>query len=573
MRRKRTELPVCPPTTGTPADAIPTARQRAEELVRAEHDLSQGNSYPPSLEATQRMLHDLRVHQIELEMQNEELRLSQIALDISRDNYLDLYDLAPVGYCTISTAGLIVQANLTLATALGIARGALVGRPFSRFVFNGDVGRYYQQKKRVLEADGEVPAYELRLLKAEGTFFWGQLTITVVTENDGTAMLRTVITDITERKRAERVLRESEMRWQFAVEIHGGGMWDWDADSDELFLSDAAKGLFDLPDQPMRRPIADLLARIVDEDRALVRSQIDELVAGKSSEWRSECRFFGSAATRWVATRGRVMIRSADGRPQSIVSISYDITEKKRRATEAERQRALVAHQGRLVLLGELASALAHEINQPLTAIAGFAAACARRMAESSEALELVRAIEEQAIRAGEITWRMLGFARRQSLGRSRLAIAEVVAAVAQWMRMDSANLDVVIDVSGVGVDLPRVKADRVELEQVLINLVRNGIEAGLPHTPGQRIAIAGFAGAKPGELEIMVSDWGCGLPAGTDFEVFQPFATSKEEGLGLGLTICSSIIEGHGGRLWATENPEGGTIFHFTLPTIEETR
>ena len=380
------------------------------------------------------------------------------------------------------------------------------------------------------------------------------------------------IRDISEEERTERELRESEMRWQFAVESHGDAMWDWDAERDELFLTSAAKELFNLPDMASKRPIADLFGRILDEDRASMQDQVDQVVAGNASDWSAECRLAGSVGPpRWIVTRGRVMTRTANGRPHRIVSISRDITQAKRRDSEVRRQSELTAHQARLVLLGELASALAHEINQPLTAIIGFAGECARQTTELPEVQELVRAIEEQAMRAGEIAWRMRGFARRQRLGRTALSLHDVVAGVAKWIHMDSAHLDVAIHIAGVAASLPEVDADRVELEQVLVNLLRNSIEAALPNARGQRIVIAANRGEHADEIEVTVTDWGCGLPATADLDAFKPFTSSKELGLGLGLTISFSIIEGHGGRLWATANPEGGTIFHFTLPVARQ--
>jgi C4-dicarboxylate-specific signal transduction histidine kinase len=366
---------------------------------------------------------------------------------------------------------------------------------------------------------------------------------------------------------AERALRESEMRWQFAVESQGEAMWDWDADKDELFLTAAARELFDLPDTGAKRPFADVMARVVVEDRILMQSQKDAIVGGTNSEWLSECRLSRLGETqRWVATRGRVMTRTADGRAHRVVCISSDVTQKKRSETEARRQRELLSRQARLVLLGELASALVHEINQPLTAIAGFAAVCARDVADNPEALELVRAIEEQALRAGKVTWRLRGFSRRERVGRTALALHEVVAEVAKWINMDRAGPDAVIDTAGVGAGLPQVHADRIELEQVLINLARNGIEAGLTSASVQRIAITALPGEQAGEIEIRVTDWGRGLPAAAaGLGSFQPFDEAVEQGLGL--SICVSIIEGHGGRMWTRPNPEGGTVVHFTLP------
>ena len=412
---------------------------------------------------------------------------------------------------------------------------------------------------------------QARCIRRNGTIFPAEISCILFNDSKGQQRGITHIRDISEPMRAEKALRESEMRWQFAVESHGDAMWDWDADKDALFLTPAAKVLFNLPDTDSARPIADLLSRVFADDQALVRKQIDEIASGRTNEWSGEFRLSWHGGTpRWIATRGRVMTRTADGRPQGIVSISSDVTQRKFRQDEARRHREQVAQQARLVLLGELASALAHEINQPLTAIAGFSAACARKLADAPEALELVLAIENQAMRAGEIAWRMRGFARRQRLGRSALSLHEVVTAVAKWIHVDSVIFDT-LDITGIAPNLPMVLADRIELEQVLVNLVRNGIEASLPDIGDNPIAIAACLGRDSGYIEISVTDSGCGLPVTPDFDAFKPFVSTKEQGLGLGLTISYSIIEGHGGHLWATPNPTGGTIFHFTLPIAEQ--
>ena len=409
---------------------------------------------------------------------------------------------------------------------------------------------------------------EVRFVRRNGDIFPAETSFIVFPDSKGRQRGIVNIRDISDRIHAEKALRESEMRWQFAVESHGDAMWDWDADKDVLFLTSAARELFNLPDTGSARPIADLLYQVDSADRALVKAQIDDILLGRTTEWRGESRFSThEQEPRWVATRGRVMTRGADGRPSRIVSISSDITRKRAMQSETRRQSALVAQQARLVLLGELASALAHEINQPLTAIMGFSAACARKLAGQPEVLELIQAIESQALRGGEIAWRMRGFARRQSQGRTALSVHEVVAGVVKWIRVDSVFSDAVIDISGIDSSLPLVNANRVELEQVLVNLVRNGIEASLPNIRERPITIATCPGARSGEIEITVTDSGRGLPATPNFEVFKPFTSTKEQGLGLGLTICYSIIEGHGGHLWATPNPAGGTIFHFTLP------
>lgn len=140
-------------------------------------------------------IHELRVHQIELEMQNEELRAAQIEIDAARARYFDLYDLAPVGYCTLSEKGLILEANLTAATELGVSRTALVGQPFSRFINKDDQDNYYIHRKKTFSAGdagnkGEPMECELRLVKSDGSFFWAHLTSIAIEADDGQKVCR-----------------------------------------------------------------------------------------------------------------------------------------------------------------------------------------------------------------------------------------------------------------------------------------------------------------------------------------------------------------------------------------------
>jgi len=177
-------------------------RRQAEEIARANAAQSVENLEMLSPEAARQMLHELRVHQIELEMQNEELRQAQVDLDASRASYFDLYDLAPVGYCTVSEPGLFLQANLNAAALLGVARGALIKQPMSRFITREDQDVYYQFRKQLFET-GEPQWCDLRMVKLDGTPFWTQLAATTVQDDDGLPVLRIVMNDISDRKRVE----------------------------------------------------------------------------------------------------------------------------------------------------------------------------------------------------------------------------------------------------------------------------------------------------------------------------------------------------------------------------------
>jgi len=205
-RKDKGPANAAPATTDEPLSAPLALRWLAEERLRERAARSQETHDALSPEANLQMLHELRVHQIELEMQNEELRRLQGAQDILQARYFDLFDLAPVGYCTVSEAGLIQQANLTVATLLGMARGALARQPFSRFIQKEDQDIFYLHRKQIF-ATGDPQSCELRMVRSDGTQFWGHLAAAAAQEEDGASVLRVVLSDITGRKLAEDELR------------------------------------------------------------------------------------------------------------------------------------------------------------------------------------------------------------------------------------------------------------------------------------------------------------------------------------------------------------------------------
>jgi chemotaxis family two-component system sensor kinase Cph1 len=194
-------------STGLPeADSTQALRKRAEELAAERADEMPENLEVLSPEVARGAIHELRVHQIELEMQNEELRRAQEELEISRERYFELYDLAPVGYFTLSEQGLILEANLTVANLLGVARGALLKQPLSRFVLPEDQDVYYLHRKALLET-GSPQSWELRMLKNDASPFWVRVEATTAQGPDGVSVCRAVVSDITESKRAEKLIR------------------------------------------------------------------------------------------------------------------------------------------------------------------------------------------------------------------------------------------------------------------------------------------------------------------------------------------------------------------------------
>ena len=182
-------------------------RTRAEEIARESGTRTPTDMEALSPEQARQVLHELQVHQIELEMQNEELRHAQAKLEASRAQYFDLYDLAPVGYVTVSEQGLILEANLTAATLLGVPRGALVKQPLSHFILPEDQDIYYRHRKVLFET-GAPQVCEMRLVREDGAQFWARLEATVAQDADGASVCRAVVSDVTERRRAEAELAE-----------------------------------------------------------------------------------------------------------------------------------------------------------------------------------------------------------------------------------------------------------------------------------------------------------------------------------------------------------------------------
>ncbi len=259
----------------------------------------------------------------------------------------------------------------------------------------------------------------------------------------------------------------------------------------------------------------------------------------------------------------------ADGRHTGWMGSVLDITERKRAEELARQQQEKLQATSRLITMGELASTLAHELNQPLAAISSYNAGCLNRL-ESGRytADELKNALEKlgvQAQRAGRIIRRVHDFVRKREPKLAECDLAEVVDDAVGFIEHLAQKRGVRIDREIPGWR-PPLQADQVMIEQVLLNLMRNGIEA-MGETPPARRRLSVRVSLGEQAVEVRVTDNGSGLADGVRERLFTPFFSTKPDGMGMGLNICRSIIEFHKGRLWVEDNPQGGSIFAFTLP------
>ena len=272
---------------------------------------------------------------------------------------------------------------------------------------------------------------------------------------------------------------------------------------------------------------------------------------------------------RWYLAQAGA-INWTDGRRVRLTVLT-DISQQKGAAALARENQAAMHHTARLVNLAEAGTTLAHELNQPLVAIVGYTSACLRLLdsgetdlAQLAEAMEKCRA---QAVRAGEILRRIRELTRKRAPTLAPCDLNAMVRKVLEWVHdeMDRDGVRVSLALAG---DLPVVLADTILVEQVVLNLVNNAIDAmrGTPKA-ARELVVASEADGRGG-VRISVADRGGGIAPENASRLFTPFFTTKERGLGLGLSICRSVVEMHGGRLWHDNRPGGGTAFHFTLPT-----
>jgi two-component system, LuxR family, sensor kinase FixL len=308
------------------------------------------------------------------------------------------------------------------------------------------------------------------------------------------------------------------------------------------------------------------------DDRDAVRLAVeDSLASGRDFE--VEHRVLGGAGqTRWISGRGRIEHNPAS-KAILLHGVVLDITARRGAELDFQQLQGQLAHTSRVSMLGQLASAIAHELNQPLAAILRNAEAAELFLERDPPDLDEVRAIladiRSDDQRAGAVIERLRALLKRRSIEPRRLLASDLLGDIAALTRADAAGRRIAMKIES-GSALPPVMGDAVHLQQVLLNLVLNAMDA-IDSTPAAERLISVRADYRDGGLvEVAVSDSGPGIAAEKLEVVFEPFFTTKASGMGIGLSISRTIIEAHGGRIWAQANSPAGAIFRFTLPRAD---
>lgn len=313
------------PSARSKTPYVPRDNRAQAELQLAKHpqaDLARAAS-------AEKMLHELQVHQIELQMQNEELRQAHIALEESRDRYLDLFEFAPIGYFTLDANNLIAEVNFVGAALLGEDRKKLLLKPFSKFIVAEESDQFYLRMSR-LSRDEVQQNYDIQIKRDDASTRYVHVDAMRVKKNDGSVTFRITLTDITKSKRIEAALKESEQRLNFAFKGSGDGMWDWDANTGQVHYSKQWKSMLGYNDEELKNEFKEWETRVHPDDLGPALADINDYLEGKTPTYSNQHRLLcKDGRYKWILSRGAIVSRNADGKPARLIGTHTDITEQK----------------------------------------------------------------------------------------------------------------------------------------------------------------------------------------------------------------------------------------------------
>jgi PAS domain S-box-containing protein len=496
----------------------------------------------------------------------EDRKRATEALRESEAQWREVFEHNPVMYFMVDAAGTVLSVNAFGAAQLGYTVGELVGQSVLNVFFEEDRAFVQRNVAACTENPGRSHSWEVRKIRRDGTTFWVRENAKAVRRPGGKLIVLIACEDITGRKRAEDALRQSEMYLAEAQRISRTGSFDWSVASGEFVWSEETFRIFGY-DRATRPSLELILRRTHPEDRAALQRQLGR-ASHEGKDWEQERRLLMSdGSVKYVHVVARA-VRDEAGKPGFVGAI-MDVTANRRAEDELSLARAELARVTRVTTVGELTAAIAHEVDQPLTSLVTSGNACLRWLASEPPNLEAARRSVERMIndgkRAGEVISRIRATVTKSAQRRDRLdinaALMEVIGLIRGEIQRNSISLW-----TELSDDLPRVPGDRIQLQQVILNLIMNAIDAMSSSLWQRELVVATTKDESNGVL-VTVRDSGTGLDPASLERIFEAFYTTKPDGIGMGLAISLTIIEAHGGQLWATPNVPHGAIFRLRLP------
>jgi PAS domain S-box-containing protein len=486
-------------------------------------------------------------------------RRTEQALRDSEEQWKAVFENNPTMYFMVDAAGTIVSVNPIGAEQLGYTVGELIGRPVLNVFYEPDREAVQRSTAACLEQPGRALTWELRKIRKNGSMLWVRET--------GSAMLikgRLVVLiaceDITQRKRAEYLTGQVFDTYPDAICVIG-------RDYRYQRVNPVYERDLGMPaDLLVGTHVADLLG-ITFFDQTL-KPNYERCFAGE------EVRY-----TEWVTyprSRRRYLsvsyspLRPASDRVEAILVITRDLTDHVLASEALRSAQAELAHANRVAAMGQLTASIAHEVNQPIAATVINAQAGLRFLGAQAMDLNKIREILSEIVkdgnRAGEVISRIRDLIKKAPPRRDRWEINGAIREVIELTRGEAVKNGISVQME-LADGLPLIRGDRVQLQQVLLNLIINAIEAMSDLGDGARELLISTGKIDSDGVLVTVRDSGPGLAPATLERVFESFYTTKPSGLGMGLSICRSIVEAHGGRLWASADIPRGATFQFTVP------
>ncbi len=537
-------------------------RKRADRVMRGKPEID-GDLSNIISEGRKGLIYELQVHQIELKMQNEELRRIQHELEKSRDKYSHLYDFSPVGYFTLNEEGIIDEVNLTGAVMLGIERRNLIGKPFTRFIKRDDQDIFYKHRLSVLEE--ELPqTCELRFVKKDGSEFFSNLACTVVKESESSGYIRAALSDISEFKRTEGDLE----LYRDLFNQSNDAIYIIDPDT-ARFMDVNEKACSDLRyarPECLNLKINDIEAFFADKDswRKYVTKMKNK---GHMLAEREHRRSDGSVFPVEVSAK---FIKH--GEKEYIVALVRDLSEKK--ALESQ-----LRHAQKMESIGTLAGGIAHEFNNILGIILGYTELSLGTIPEDSTAGEYMKEVRTASLRAKDVVHQMLSFARRSPGERKPVQIKSVIKDTLKLLRASiPSTIEIVTRLSSKS---DMVMADPVQIKELLMNLCTNSEHAmrekgGKLEIKLEDAVIVEDQASSHGDLipgnyfKLTVRDTGHGIDPEIIERIFDPYFTTRDLAkgtTGMGLAVVHGIIKANDGSIKIESEPGQGTIVEVYLP------
>jgi PAS domain S-box-containing protein len=463
----------------------------------------------------------------------------------------------------------IVYFNQQVLEMTGYGADEISSLPFIEFIHPNDRDKVMEELKLRISGEETIARYTIRFKTKDDESKWIIVNSAAI-DWEGKPASLAMLTDITELKKTEKELRDTNITLLKVKEVAQVGFLNLDLKTDEIDFSLEACRIFGIETGQVLK-VSEFVARVIHpDDMDLIRQHLDRAIQDKKKYDIDHRVVRSDGKILWVRSQAE-MQHAVDGKPVALLGTVVDITRLKHAENEAREQRDALARVDRSVSMGQLTGSIAHELNQPLTAILCNAQAALRFMNNESPDFEEVGMALHDIIsddkRAGEIVHSIRNQMGKYDSNYTNLDFNETIREVLMLLKSEVINRKVLLS-EDLQPDIPPVYGDRIQIQQLILNLLMNALEALIQsQLPTPEIIISSrFKDNK--DVALYVKDSGPGIEPERISTIFNSFETTKKEGLGIGLSICQSISDNHRGKLWVENRPEGGAVFCFTLPT-----